>query len=335
MTVSVADRVRETSSVVGTNPITLEGTLTGFQSFSQAFNPGDRTYYAVTDNVNWEIGVGTLISGSPHWSLSRDTVLSSSNFGSIVDFPAGTKDVWCDAPAETLQLGPGSGTGSVTSVTVAPTNGFAGSIANQGTTPAITLSTTVSGMLKGAGGALSVATSGVDFAPATTGTSIVGGNGSGGFVGISVSSDLTFSGGIIGMSSSSTATNLSGGYVNATNVAVNGLLTIDSYAVMTSNSTTTTSVSPIVLVSLATATDRSAEISIQGVDSAGGKYHYVKILIVQNGSTVGYTEYGAVNLGGLTSTFTAAINGGNMQLIATPTSTSSTTFKTVVTAIKV
>lgn len=55
------------------------------------------------------------------------------------------------------------GTGTVTSVSVVSANGFAGSVATATTTPAITLSTTVTGLLKGNGTAISAATAGTDY----------------------------------------------------------------------------------------------------------------------------------------------------------------------------
>lgn len=59
------------------------------------------------------------------------------------------------------------GTGSVTTVSVVAANGFDGTVANAGTTPAITLKTTVTGLVKGDGTALSAATSGTDYLPVT------------------------------------------------------------------------------------------------------------------------------------------------------------------------
>ncbi|HEX2616655.1 MAG TPA: hypothetical protein VHL57_03880 [Flavobacteriales bacterium] len=56
-----------------------------------------------------------------------------------------------------------SGSGSVTTVSVATANGFAGSVSNASTTPAITVSTTITGVLKGNGTAISAATAGTDF----------------------------------------------------------------------------------------------------------------------------------------------------------------------------
>lgn len=75
----------------------------------------------------------------------------------------------------------GSGGGTVTALSVVTANGFAGTVANPSTTPAITLTVTATGILKGNGTAISAAVSGTDYAPATTGTGILKGNGSGGF----------------------------------------------------------------------------------------------------------------------------------------------------------
>jgi hypothetical protein len=71
--------------------------------------------------------------------------------------------------------------GTVTSVSVATANGFAGTVATSTTTPAVTISTSVTGILKGNGTAVSAASSGTDYAPATSGSVLLKGNGSGGF----------------------------------------------------------------------------------------------------------------------------------------------------------
>ena len=69
------------------------------------------------------------------------------------------------------------------SVSVVSANGFAGTVAQATatSTPAITLTTSITGVLKGNGTAISAAVSGSDYAPATSGTSILKGNGAGGF----------------------------------------------------------------------------------------------------------------------------------------------------------
>lgn len=57
----------------------------------------------------------------------------------------------------------GGGSGTVTSVSVVSANGFAGSVATATTTPAITISTTITGLLKGNGTAISAAVAGTDY----------------------------------------------------------------------------------------------------------------------------------------------------------------------------
>ena len=94
----LADRVRETTTTTGTGTVTLGGAVTGFQSFS-AIGNANNTYYAIAGQgtAEWEVGIGTYTASGT--TLSRDTVLASSNAGSLVVFSAGTKDVFCDYPA--------------------------------------------------------------------------------------------------------------------------------------------------------------------------------------------------------------------------------------------
>jgi hypothetical protein len=90
------DRVRETTTTTGTGTLTLAGAVTGFQSFA-AIGDGNTTYYAITDGTDWEVGIGTYTSSGT--TLSRDTILSSSNSGSAVNWGAGSKDVFVTYPA--------------------------------------------------------------------------------------------------------------------------------------------------------------------------------------------------------------------------------------------
>jgi hypothetical protein len=98
MALVVKDRVNETSTTTGTGTFTLAGAVTGFQTFS-AIGNGNTTYYTIVlqGGTEWEVGLGTYTSSGT--LLSRDTVLSSSNSGSLVNFSAGTKNVFCDYPA--------------------------------------------------------------------------------------------------------------------------------------------------------------------------------------------------------------------------------------------
>lgn len=61
------------------------------------------------------------------------------------------------------------GTGTVTTLSVVTANGFAGTVANATTTPAITLTTSITGVLKGNGTAISAATAGSDYAVGSIG----------------------------------------------------------------------------------------------------------------------------------------------------------------------
>jgi hypothetical protein len=61
--------------------------------------------------------------------------------------------------------------GTVTSASVVSANGFAGTVATDTTTPAITLSTSITGVLKGNGTAISAATAGTDYVAPATATS--------------------------------------------------------------------------------------------------------------------------------------------------------------------
>ena len=107
MALVLKDRVKEVTTSTGTGTITLAGAATGFQSFSAVGN-SNTTYYTIADQAgaNWEVGIGTYTASGT--TLSRDTVLSSSNGGALVDFPAGAKDVFVTYPSEfsqTAQVG--------------------------------------------------------------------------------------------------------------------------------------------------------------------------------------------------------------------------------------
>ena len=98
MPLVVKDRVNETSTTTGTGTFTLAGAVTGFQTFA-AIGDGNTTYYAIVlqGGSEFEVGLGTYTSSGT--TLSRDTILSSSNSNNAVNFSAGTKNVFCDYPA--------------------------------------------------------------------------------------------------------------------------------------------------------------------------------------------------------------------------------------------
>lgn len=92
----VADRVQETSTTTGTGTLTLAGASTGFRTFTAAFGNGASVYYVIAGGSEYEIGIGTTGAGT----LSRVTVLQSSNAGALVPLSAGLKDVFCAYVAE-------------------------------------------------------------------------------------------------------------------------------------------------------------------------------------------------------------------------------------------
>jgi hypothetical protein len=99
MALVLADRVQETTLTTGTGSVTLAGAVLGFQTFAVIGN-GNSTFYTIADQggSNWEVGVGTYTASGT--TLSRDTVLASSNSGSLVNFTSGTKTVFVTYPSE-------------------------------------------------------------------------------------------------------------------------------------------------------------------------------------------------------------------------------------------
>jgi hypothetical protein len=92
--------------------VTLDGASTGYQSFS-AIGDANTTYYTIAGQTGseWEVGIGTYTASGA--TLARNTVISSSNAGSLVNFSAGTKDVFVTYPAEFTANAIGGGIGAV------------------------------------------------------------------------------------------------------------------------------------------------------------------------------------------------------------------------------
>jgi hypothetical protein len=97
MALILKDRVQVTSTTTGTGTFTLGSAVAGFQDFS-VVGDGNTTYYVIANGTDWEVGLGTYTASGT--TLSRDSILESSNSGSAVDWPAGTKNVFVTYPAE-------------------------------------------------------------------------------------------------------------------------------------------------------------------------------------------------------------------------------------------
>ena len=96
MALVIKDRVKETTTTTGTGTVTLAGAVTGFQTFA-AIGDDNTCYYAITSGNDWEVGLGTYTSSGT--TLSRDTILESSNAGSAITL-SGTSNVFVTYPAE-------------------------------------------------------------------------------------------------------------------------------------------------------------------------------------------------------------------------------------------
>ena len=103
------DRVKQTSTTAGTISMVVDGSLTGFVTFTAGIGDTNTTYYTIVGEdvaSEWEVGIGTYTSSGT--SLSRDTIINSST-GSKVDFSAGTKVVFCTMPGEKIAYKDSSG----------------------------------------------------------------------------------------------------------------------------------------------------------------------------------------------------------------------------------
>jgi hypothetical protein len=186
------------TSVTGTAPIASSGGTTPAISIPAA-TTSVSGYLTSTDwnTFNNKQSAGTYVTAV----TGTAPIASSGGTTPAISIPAATTSVngyLTSTDWNTFNNKQTAGT-YVTSVSIASSNGFAGS-SSGGATPAITLSTTITGLLKGNGTAISAATSGTDYAPATSGTSILYGNGSGGFSNVTIGSNLSFISGTLSAS---------------------------------------------------------------------------------------------------------------------------------------
>jgi hypothetical protein len=109
-----ADRVQETTATTGTSTLNLAGAATQYQTFVSGIGTGNQCYYCILagNGTDWEVGIGTVTSGSPA-TLSRTTILSSSNSGAAVSL-TGTSTVFATFAATTANsVGGVRGSGNV------------------------------------------------------------------------------------------------------------------------------------------------------------------------------------------------------------------------------
>jgi hypothetical protein len=100
-TLNFADRVKETTATTGTGAYSLDGAASGFQGFVAGIGSGNVCPYCCTNGADWEVGRGTVTDGTPD-TLSRDVILASSNGGAAVNWGAGSKELFCTVPADSV-----------------------------------------------------------------------------------------------------------------------------------------------------------------------------------------------------------------------------------------
>ncbi len=130
-------------------------------------------------------------------------------------------------------------------------------------------------------------------------------------------------------------------YEDVTNIDSVGIVTARSgvffgsptVSAILTNSATTTTESQTSIDSFSASTYRSAKYQIQ--ITRGSEYQVTEISIVHDGSDSYGTEYATLKTGETLSTFSTDISGGNVRLLATPSSSTSTVFKFTKTAIVV
>lgn len=99
MALIVADRVQELTTTSGTGTLTLNGAVSGFQTFSNGIGNTNTTYYTIYDPTAyvWEVGIGTVGAGT----LSRDTVLANSlGTTAKINLAGNQSSVFCTYPAD-------------------------------------------------------------------------------------------------------------------------------------------------------------------------------------------------------------------------------------------
>jgi hypothetical protein len=127
-------------------------------------------------------GAATLYTSASKDTPLAGNVVDTDSLGNLAFFAdpgtytctVGSASFTAVVPVNPLEPSEGGG-GTVTSVTVESANGLAGTVADSATTPQVTLSTTVTGVLKGAGGAVEAATAGTDYlTPSGSGAALTG-----------------------------------------------------------------------------------------------------------------------------------------------------------------
>ena len=145
------------TSVTGTAPIASSGGTTPAISISQASTSTNGYLSSIDWNTFNNKGSGTVTSVT-----GTAPVVSSGGTTPVISMAAASSSVNGYLTSTDWTTFNNKGSGTVTAVSVVSANGFAGT-SSGGATPALTLTTTITGLLKGNGTAISAATAGTDY----------------------------------------------------------------------------------------------------------------------------------------------------------------------------
>ncbi len=114
---------------------------------------------------------------------------------------------------------------------------------------------------------------------------------------------------------------------------VNSNVYLGTQTAVSGNTTTVATISQTAVDTFSATTFRSCEYLVQ--IAQGSAYQISKILLVHDGSTAYITEYGTITSGSILGTLDADVTGGNVRLLVTMGSATSSSVKTYKTAIVV
>ena len=187
---SVSGTTGRITSTGGTTPV-----LDLTSGIATAGTTGSSTLIPVVTIDTYGRVTGITTAANPQGTVTSVTgtapVVSSGGATPAISMAAATGSVNGYLTSTDWTTFNNKGSGTVTAVSVASANGFAGT-SSGGATPALTLTTSVTGVLKGNGAAISAATSGTDYSAGTSalGTGILKSTTSTGALTIAVAADF-------------------------------------------------------------------------------------------------------------------------------------------------